>query len=64
MLSLVERFQGIVDGYYVGGDDYKKIVDVLTRYEEIMDIVQIDSLASDGMDMIEAALRDRSGLDT
>lgn len=65
MSGLVEAFQGIVDGYYAGSDPYKRVVDALTQYDRIVDICQIDSLASDGMLMIEAALRDRnSGMDT
>lgn len=35
----------------------------LNRYDEIIEISWEDSLASDGMEMIEAALRDKKGLE-
>ena len=65
MTSLVDEFYNIVDGYYNKSDSYERVEKALIEYERIKNIVQIDSLASDGMEMIKAALRDQnSGMDT
>lgn len=65
MTTLVERLDGIIDGYYKDSEDYEAVKRELERIEEIYRIVQIDSLASDGMEMIQSALRDENnGLDT
>ena len=64
MAGLTDKFYGIVDGYYYSGTpDYKEIEKALERYEAIMTAVRVDSLASDGMEMIEAAIRRLDGRD-
>lgn len=56
--SLVDKFYNIVDLYYNGSDDFLEVEKALKHYEEIMTIVRDDSLASDGMEMIESAMRE------
>lgn len=57
-MSLVEKFQGIVDGYYAGSDAYKDVIDALTFMDEMKEAVVYDSLASDGLEMIQSVMRD------
>jgi hypothetical protein len=57
-MSLVKDFNGIVDGYYAGSQAYNRIVAALEHYEEIMLVVQVNSLARDGWEQIEFALRE------
>ncbi len=56
--TLVEKFQGIVDGYYAGSDAYKEVVDALTFLDQTRKAVEHDSLASDGLEMIQAVIAD------
>ena len=58
MATLVEKFQGIVDGYYAGSDDYKDVVDALTFMDEMKAACAYDSLASDGLEMIQSVMQD------
>jgi hypothetical protein len=55
--TLVDKFYGIADSYYSGSDDFVEIEKVLAHYEKIMNAVNEDSLAGDGMEMIESAMR-------
>jgi hypothetical protein len=54
---LPEMLDQIVDGYYADSETYKYVREALERYEKVNMIIQKDSLASDGWEMIEAALR-------
>lgn len=57
MESLFEAFYGIVDGYYSGSSAYNRVEAALIHYQEIMNLISHDSLAKDGWEMIEAAMR-------
>lgn len=56
--TLVQKLDNIVDGYYRRSEDYKDVVKALERYESIWEAVRNDSLASDGMEMIQAVQRE------
>lgn len=53
--SLTDMLFNIVADH--DSEQYKKLYEALERYEEILNIVHNDSLARDGMEMIEAAMR-------
>ena len=55
--TLVEKFYGIVDGYYSQSEDFTEVEQALERYEEIFKAVRTSSLALDGWEMIQAAMR-------
>lgn len=55
--ELVDDLYGLVDSTLQDGDDFKRIEAALILYDEIFKIVEKDSLARDGMEMIEAAMR-------
>lgn len=57
MTNLVEKFYKCMEGDY-GPEEYHTVLGALAQLDRIRDIVQRDSLASDGMLMIESALRD------
>lgn len=64
-MNLIKRLDNIIPEEGTNSEDYHIIKRQLERIEEIDHIVAIDSLASDGMLMIESALRDQNNrLDT
>ena len=56
-ISLLDKFDMLIDGYYFYSDYANEIRKALTRYEDIFRIIAEDSLARDGWEMIEAAFR-------
>lgn len=55
---LVDKFYDIVDGYYSGSTYFNDVEHALEYYEKIRAAVLHDSLAQDGMHMIEAVMRE------